>query len=77
MQRVKEIFKAIGKDEISQDDEQILSKGLIDSFDVMMIMSEIEKITQKPLEARFIKASNFESFKAILSVIKEIENEAL
>lgn len=69
MSKVKEFFVEIDRDEISADMTNLVADGHIDSLDIMALVAQIEKYYQKPLDAKFIDASNFESFAAIENML--------
>ena len=64
MKEIQNFFKKIGKnfDENTQD---LVSKGLIDSVDIMNLVTEIEDFYGKELDFEFIQSENFENFKTI------------
>ncbi|HEC1811270.1 TPA: acyl carrier protein, partial [Campylobacter lari] len=49
----------------------LLSDDIIDSIDIMALVSEIEKYYKKPLDAKYIIAENFEDFASIKKMIDE------
>ncbi|KEA46123.1 acyl carrier protein [Campylobacter mucosalis] len=71
MNEVKELFLSIGRDDIDESMSEILSSGVIDSMDIMGLVSAIERRYKKPLLAQFIASENFESFKSIKDMIDE------
>lgn len=70
-QELKELFKAIEREDIKESDTELLSSGKIDSLDIMALVAAIEKHFHQALKAEFIKAENFESFESIQIMIKE------
>lgn len=75
MTEIKALFAAIGREDLSENDEDLLSSGAIDSLDIMALIAEIEKLYKKSLRAEFIRAENFESFKALENMLKEAMKE--
>lgn len=69
MEKVKELFEAIGKGNVSQSEKDLLSSGAIDSLDIMSLVNEIEK-RYGTLDMRFIEAENFENFEALAKMLK-------
>ncbi|OCX43567.1 acyl carrier protein [Campylobacter ornithocola] len=71
MQLIQEFFNKIDREDINENMQNLLSDDIIDSLDIMALVTEIEKHYKKPLKAEFIKAENFESFKDIKEMIKQ------
>ncbi len=71
MQEIKNLFLNIGRADIDENSKNLLSEDLIDSMEIMALVSEIEKHYKKPLKADFIRAENFEDFQSIEKMIKE------
>lgn len=69
MQEIKELFVAIGKPNVDENMQNLLSDGIIDSMDIMMLVFEIEKRYKKPLRSEFIINECFESFETIAAMI--------
>ena len=70
MKEIQELFAKIERNDITPEMSNLLSGGIIDSLDIMALVSEIEKAYKKPLSAEFIEAENFESFEAIKKMIE-------
>ncbi|BEK05903.1 hypothetical protein [Campylobacter jejuni] len=68
---VKQFFINIDRTDINENMENLLSEDIIDSMDIMSLVTEIEKFYKKPLKAEFIKAENFESFHTIKNMIEQ------
>ena len=75
MTKIKELFKAIEREDIDESMQNLLSDGHIDSLDIMALVAAIEKQYKKPLQAKFIEAENFESFKAIKAMLQKAFEE--
>ncbi|EAH8202164.1 acyl carrier protein, partial [Campylobacter lari] len=54
-----------------ENSKNLLSDDIIDSIDIMALVSEIEKYYKKPLDAKYIIAENFESFENIKKMIEQ------
>lgn len=70
MKIVKELFAKINRDDIDENMQDLVSNELIDSLDIMELITEIEKYFGKSLDAKFIESDNFESFSAIDKMLK-------
>lgn len=71
MQEIKELFESIGKGDADLDSNSLLSEHIIDSLDIMAIVSALETKYGKNLDFSFIQKDNFESAKALKNMIQE------
>ncbi|MBZ7973705.1 acyl carrier protein [Campylobacter molothri] len=71
MQIVKQFFININRSDIDENMTDLVSEDIIDSIDIMALVSEIEKYYKKPLKAEFITPENFESFKSIKNMLEQ------
>ena len=75
MCEVKELFNQIGRDDIREDEKNLLSSGRIDSMDVMALVSAIENFCKKPVNADFVDTESFESFESIVNLIEKVRQQ--
>lgn len=75
MCEVTELFNKIGRDDISGDEKNLLSSGRIDSMDVMALVSAVESLCKKPVNADFVDAESFESFESIANLIEKVRQQ--
>ncbi|MCV3381396.1 acyl carrier protein [Campylobacter sp. IFREMER_LSEM_CL2127] len=71
MDIIQECFNNIGRSDINKNSKNLLSDGIIDSMDVVSLVSEIEKHYNKPIKSNFIKPEAFENFENIQRMITE------
>ncbi|WP_257935749.1 hypothetical protein UPTC15629_1369 [Campylobacter lari] len=71
MDIIQEFFNNIGRYDINKNTKNLLSDGIIDSMDIVSLISEIEKYYNKPLNSNFIKAEAFENFESIQCMITQ------
>ncbi|MCV3336729.1 acyl carrier protein [Campylobacter sp. RKI_CA19_01121] len=71
MDIIQECFNNIGRSDINKNSKNLLSDGIIDSMDVISLVSEIEKYYKKSLNSKFIKAEAFENFESIAKMISK------
>ncbi len=71
MNEISELFAKIGRDDISPQASGLLKNGIIDSIDIMALVTQIEKTYKKTLDAKFLEVKNFESFESIKAMIQE------
>ncbi|ENS3715521.1 TPA: acyl carrier protein, partial [Campylobacter upsaliensis] len=43
MQQIKQFFKNIGREDLDENSQNLLSSGLIDSLDIMAFIAEVQK----------------------------------
>ncbi|AQW83676.1 acyl carrier protein [Campylobacter pinnipediorum] len=70
MEKIKNLFVKIDRSDINENMKNLITDGHIDSFDIVMLVNEIEALYKKPLSADFIDESNFESFESIQNMLK-------
>ncbi|MCR2059129.1 acyl carrier protein [Campylobacter lari] len=74
MDMIQEFFNNIGRSDINKNSKNLLSNGIIDSMDVISLVSEIEKYYNKSLKYNLIKPEAFEDFESIQHMIIESIN---
>ncbi|ECP6146739.1 phosphopantetheine-binding protein [Campylobacter jejuni] len=74
MEEIKEFFKEIGKENIDENSKNLVTNGLIDSLDIMKLVTQIEDFYDQELDMDFIMPENFEDFKTIETMIKKAFN---
>lgn len=68
---IYELFKKIGREDISENDKELMSSCLLSSIEYLSLISEIENI-YGTIPAKYLDIENFESFSAILKMLEEI-----
>ncbi|MCV3336720.1 acyl carrier protein [Campylobacter sp. RKI_CA19_01121] len=71
---IKTLFKNIERDDINEDTKNLVEDDIIDSVDIMKLIMEIEKIFNKPLNAKFITPDNFKDFQSIQKMLTQALN---
>lgn len=74
MEEIKQFFKEIGKENIDENSKNLVTNGLIDSLDIMKLVTQIEDFYNQELDMDFIMPENFEDFKTIETMIKKAFN---
>lgn len=72
MEKIKQVFHNIGRDDINENMSNIYSNGDIDSFTIIDIVSEIENVYGVELPADALEPENFESFAAIKAMVEKV-----
>ena len=71
LQQLKQIKKGVD----FENEEELFDGGFLDSFDVIRIISMIKKEYEIVVPPSHIVPENFNSAKAILAMIEELEDE--
>ncbi|MFY0746337.1 acyl carrier protein [Campylobacter sp. LH-2024] len=71
MEEIKQFFKEIGREDIDENSKSLVTNGLIDSLDIMKLVTQIEDFYEQELDMNFIMPENFEDFKTIETMIKK------
>ncbi|MFB1640413.1 acyl carrier protein [Campylobacter sp. MRC_CM3] len=74
MEEIKQFFKEIGREDIDENSKSLVTNGLIDSLDIMKLVTQIEDFYEQELDMNFIMPENFEDFKTIETMIKKAFN---
>ncbi|MBZ7933547.1 acyl carrier protein [Campylobacter sp. RM10543] len=74
MENIKQFFKEIGRENIDENSKNLVTNGLIDSLDIMKLVTQIEDFYDQELDMDFIMPENFEDFKTIETMIKKAFN---
>lgn len=71
-EKIKEILEDINGDIVSYDGNAMLEEGIIDSFDVVDIVSRLEEEFGLEIDAEYVVANNFANMDAIIAMMKKI-----
>lgn len=74
MKQIYEIFANINRTDIDENSVCLVSDGVIDSFEIMEIVAQIDQILGFNMPYEFLVAKNFESFAAIKDMILRAKN---
>ncbi|CUU87260.1 acyl carrier protein [Campylobacter hyointestinalis subsp. hyointestinalis] len=74
MQEIIEILKSLRSDVDFENGENLVSDGIITSFDILQIVMELEEKFDIQIEPQYIEPKNFNSAKAIERMIVELKN---
>ncbi len=75
MERLLEILSSIRSDVDFENEERLIDDNIIDSFDVVAIVGEICEEYDITITADQMEPENFNSAKAILALIEQIQDE--
>ena len=75
MERLLEILSELHPDIDFENEEHLIDDVIIDSFDIVTLISEIQEEFDVTISAKDIIPENFNSAKAIWELIERIEEE--
>lgn len=75
MNAIRNIIKSIRPDLNLDEECQLLTQGIIDSLDVVLIVSEISAYYQVVIPAELITPKNFDSVNSIQNLIAELQSQ--
>ncbi|TKX29474.1 phosphopantetheine-binding protein [Campylobacter estrildidarum] len=70
MEEIKQFFINIGRADVNEDMQNLVSDNIIDSLDVMNLINEIEKHYNKTLDSDFMRPIYFENFESIKQMLE-------
>ncbi|HEF3288292.1 TPA: acyl carrier protein [Campylobacter jejuni] len=72
MHVVKSFFENIGKGDVDETCEDLISLGIVDSLTIMALVGEIEKYYGVEVDFDYLVPENFINFRAIEDMINQI-----
>lgn len=75
MQELLEILQDLHPEVDFEMEEQLVDGGILDSFDIVSLIAEIQENFDVTIGAQNIIPSNFNSAKALYKLIQKLENE--
>jgi len=75
MQQLKEILKEILPNVDWETEEDLVDEGILNSIDIITIISEITDEYDIKISTDKMRAENFNSVQAIYNMIKRLESE--
>ncbi|ARR02580.1 MULTISPECIES: hypothetical protein [Campylobacter] len=70
MSEAQILLSDIGRDDISEQELNLLDDGIIDSVDIIALVAAMQSRYGKDLDAKFLSAENFQSIAALNNMIK-------
>lgn len=74
MQEITEILQSVRGDIDFTNATNLVSDGIIDSFDILQIVMKLEEEFDIEIEPQYIEPENFNSAKAIKEMIEKLKN---
>lgn len=75
-EKVLEILEEYCEEALDYTGENMMEEGVIDSFTVINIVSELEDVFDIEIDARYVVAENFKNKEAIMDLVKRLLEEA-
>ncbi len=75
MEELLEILQELHPDVNFEEEEHLIDDKILDSFDIISIISEIAEQFDVVISAEHILPENFNSAKALYELIKQLEDE--
>ena len=72
-EKVLEALEQVIDDIRSYQDEDLLAKGIIDSFDIVNIVVELEDAFEIEIDAEYVVPENFKTIEAITALVEKIQ----
>ena len=74
MQKLLEILKEVRPDVEFENETSLIDEGILDSFDIVTIISELNDAFDVHIRVNHLKPENFNSIEAILALIKTLKS---
>lgn len=75
MEELLKILNELHPDVDFEAEEHLIDNMILDSFDIVTLISEIHEVFDVTIDAKRIIPENFNSAKALYALIQEIEEE--
>lgn len=75
-EKVLEILEEYCEEALTYEGDNMMEEGIIDSFTVINIVSELEDAFDIEIDAKYVVAENFKNKAAILELVGRLVEEA-
>lgn len=75
-EKVLEILEEYCEEALNYEGENMMEEGVIDSFTVINIVSELEDVFDIEIDAKYVVAENFRNKEAIMELVRRLLEEA-
>lgn len=73
MEELMEILSELHPEVDFEIEDELIDRGILDSFDIVTLISEISDVFEVTISAEMITPENFNSAKSLYALIQEIE----
>jgi acyl carrier protein len=74
MERLFEILDGIRPDVDFRNEQNLMDDGILDSFDIVSIISELNDVYEIAIRVNELSPENFNSAEAIMRMVKRLQN---
>jgi len=74
MERLFEILDGIRPDVDFRNEQNLMDDGILDSFDIVSIISELNHVYEIAIRVNELSPENFNSAEAIMRMVKRLQN---
>ncbi len=74
-EKVLEILEEYCEEALDYDGDNMMEEGVIDSFTVINIVSELEDVFDIEIDAKYVVAENFRNKEAIIELVRQLIDE--
>ena len=76
MEKVLEILQGIRSDVDFMNEKQLIDAGVLDSFDIISLVGELNDEFDIEIDAEDLEPANFNTVEAIVALVKRLQDEA-
>ena len=76
MEKVLEILQGIRSDVDFMNEKQLIDAGVLDSFDIISLVGELNDEFDIEIDAEDLEPKNFNTVEAIVALVKRLQDEA-
>ena len=74
MEKLLEILKGVRPDVDFVNEKKLIDDGILDSFDIISIVGELNDTYDIEIDADFLEADNFNTIEAMKELIEKLQN---
>lgn len=71
-ERIENVCREVNADILAYDGTMMLEEGIIDSFDIINLVSELEEEFDVEIDARYVVKENFANIDAIAALMESL-----
>ena len=74
-EKILEVLEEYCEEALSYTGDNMMEEGVIDSFTVINIVSELEDVFDIEIDAKYVVAENFRNKEAIIELVRQLVEE--
>ena len=75
-EKVLEVLEEYCEEALDYDGDSMMEEGILDSFTVIDIVSELEDVFDIEIDAKYVVAENFSNKEAIIELVRRLTEDA-